>query len=128
MIRNGQNYTRSTLWIDEKGPELTSARILGYKKYGNGVDDILSCEPDVSYILFSQSDKFIVLATPFFWEMMSKEECVEFILKQKSLNANQLLDEARRRWDEKKLPFAGDATCIIIDFRSYENSFNEIFE
>lgn len=87
--KNGKIFKRSTIGFGEPFDEedaksrpkepigWTTARLLGCDKYR----DILFDTTEFRYFFLNESDKFILIASSGFWEVMTKEECVEFLLR-----------------------------------------------
>lgn len=99
LIIDGNPVGPYRVWADDEGPGIAMTRTLGdlqAKKIG------LISEPELQHIELISGDQFIVIGSDGIWDMMTSAEVVGFVLQcpTRELAAENLVKEARRRWDE----------------------------
>ena len=101
IVTNDNNGPHRVFSKTEDGPGLAVARTLGDLQ-GHAIG--VSCEPEITYKLMDNEDRFIIIGSDGIWDMLNSAEVVGFVFEKleqisKDKIAESLVNEARDRWE-----------------------------
>jgi len=101
IVSNEKNGPHRIFSKTEDGPGLAVARTLG-DLLGHSIG--VSCEPEITYKLLDNDDKFMVIGSDGIWDVMNSAEVIGFVFeKGETINKEKLPEtlviEARNRWE-----------------------------
>jgi len=93
------------------------------EQFTNGKPSGLICNPDIRKYELTSDDKFIILATDGFWDQVSSQEAVNFVLQEKESNAKlickRLTDLVKARSKLQKC-WEDNATILLVKLKGNE--------